>query len=43
MINDKPEEVKEELCQSHLSRYHAGLKISMRSSDFMFDSVHLLY
>ena len=43
MINDKSEEVIEELFQSPLSRYQIGLETSMRGSEFVFDYVHLLY
>ena len=43
MINDKTEEVIEELFQSLLSRYQIGLETSMRVSGFVFDYVHLLY
>ena len=43
MINDKADEVVEELFQSLLSRYYFGLKTSMKGSDFIFDCVHLLY
>ena len=37
------DEVIHELFQSFLSRYQIGLETSMKSSDFIFDSVHLLY
>ena len=43
MIYDNVNEVIEELCQSFRSRYQTGLETSMRSSDFMFECVHLLY
>ena len=43
MINDKEDEVTEELFQSLMSRYQFGLETSMNDSDFMFDCVHLLY
>ena len=43
MIYDNVNEVIEELFQSLLSRYQTGLETSMRSSDFMFECVHLLY
>ena len=42
MINDKADEVIEELFQSHLNRYQIGLKTSMIHSDFIFDCIHLL-
>ena len=43
MIYDNVNEVIEELFQSIRSRYQIGLETSMRSSDFMFDCVQLLY
>ena len=43
MINDKADEVIEELFQSLLSKHQVGLETSMRGSDFIFDCVHLLY
>ena len=43
MINDKVDEVIEELFQSLLSRYHIVLKTSMKGIDFGIDCVHLLY
>ena len=43
VINDEENKVIEELLQPPLSRYQIGLEISMRSSDFIFDCVHLLY
>ena len=43
MINDKTDEVIEEPFESHLSRYQTGLETSMKGSDFVFDSVQLLY
>ena len=43
MINDKGDEVIEELFQSHLSRYQFGLETSMKCSDFIIDCVHILY
>ena len=43
MINDKVDEVIEELFQSLLSRYLIVLKTSMKCSDFGIDCVHLLY
>ena len=42
MINDKADEVIEELFQSFLSRYQIGLETSMQVSDFIFDCIHLL-
>ena len=43
MINNKADEVIEELFQSILFRYQIGLETSMTFSDFIFDCVHLLY
>ena len=43
MINDKADEVIEELFQSLLFKYQVGLEISMRGSDFIFGCVYLLY
>ena len=43
IINDKPDEVIQELFQSVLSRYWIGLETSMKVSDFVFDFVHLLH
>ena len=43
MINDKLDEVTEELFQSILSRYQIGLKTLMKVSGFVFDCVQLLY
>ena len=41
MINDKADEVMQELFQSLLSRYQNGLETSMPGCDFIFDCVHL--
>ena len=43
MINDKANDIIEERFQSFLSRCRIWLKTSMKGSDFIFDSVHLLY
>ena len=43
MINDKADEVIEELLQLLLSRYQIGLETSMKGRNFVFDFVHLLY
>ena len=43
MINDKADEVIEELFESFLNSYQIGLETSIRGSDFIFDCVHLLY
>ena len=39
----KEEKFITELFQSRLSRYQIALETSMKSSDFVFDCVHLLY
>ena len=38
-----PDEVFDELFESLRSRYHGNLEASMRGSDFIFDSVQLMY
>ena len=43
MINDKPDEVIEKRFESLLNTYQIGLETSMRSNDFIFDCVNLLY
>ena len=43
MIHDNANEIVNELFESLLSRYQIGLEASMRGSDFIFDSVQLLY
>ena len=43
MINDKANEVIEELFEPLVNIYQIGLKTSMRASDFIFDFIHLLY
>ena len=43
MINDRTDEVREELFQSLLSRYQIGLKTLRKIRKFVFDYVHLLY
>ena len=42
-LYDNANEVVNELLESLLSRYRIGLETSMRESDFIFDSVQLLY
>ena len=42
VCDDKADEVIEEHFESLLSGYQIGLETSMRSSKFVFDSVHLL-
>ena len=43
MINEKADEVTEELSESLLSIYEIGLETSMKRSDFVLDCAHLLY
>ena len=43
MINNKSDEVIEELYHTLLSSYQIGLEISIRGSDFVFDYFLLLY
>ena len=43
MINDKADEVIEELFESFVNSFQIGLETSIRGSDFIFDCVHLLY
>ena len=43
MPYDNVNEVANELLESLLSRYQIGLETSMSGSDFIFDSVELLY
>ena len=43
IINDKEDEVIEELFQLLLSRNQVGLETSMNGSDFIFDFAHLLH
>ena len=43
MINNKVDGVIEKLFESLLNRHQIGLEISMRSSDFFFNCIHLLY
>ena len=43
MISNEEDEVMKERFQSFLSRYQIGLETSMKSSEFIFESVHLLY
>ena len=40
MINDKADEIIEEIYQPLLSRYQTGLKTSIKASDFIFDCVY---
>ena len=43
MINDKTDEVIENLFEPILNRYQVGLETSMRGSGFIFDCLHSLY
>ena len=43
MLYDNVNEVVNELFKSLLSRYQIGLETSMGGSDFIFDSVQMLY
>ena len=43
MINEKADEIIEELFESLHSRYQIGLETSMKGINFIFDYVHLLY
>ena len=42
-IYDKVDELTKELFESLLYRYQIGSETSVKSSDFVFDCVHLLY
>ena len=43
MIGSETDEIIEELLKSLLQRYQEGLEDSMKGSEFIFDSVNLLY
>ena len=43
MMGNETDEIIEELFESLLQRYPEGLEKSMRGSEFVFDSVNLLY
>ena len=43
MVGSETDEIIEELFKSLLQRYQKGLEESMKGSDFLFDSVNLLY
>ena len=43
MFYDNANEVVKKVFESLLSRYRIGLETSMRGSDFIFESVQLLY
>ena len=42
-VNNKEYEVIKEWFQSFLSRYQIGFGASMKDTNFVFDSVHLLH
>ena len=43
MVYDNADKVIQERFESPLSRYQIGLNTSMRESDFILDSIHLLH
>ena len=43
MIGDETNEIIEEIFDSLLQKYQNGLEESMKGSEFVFDSVDLLY
>ena len=43
LIGHETDEIIEELFESFIQRYQKGLEQSMKKSDFVFDSVYLLY
>ena len=43
LIGNEIDEITEELLESFLQKYQEGLKRSKRGSEFVFDSVDLLY
>ena len=43
MMGNESDEIIEELCESLLQKYQEGLEESMRGSEFIRDSVDLLY
>ena len=43
MMGNETDEIIEELCESLLQKYQEGLEKSMRGSEFIYDSVDLLY
>ena len=43
MINDKEDQVTEEVFHSLIKNYQIKLEKSMRGRDFIFDCAHLLY
>ena len=43
MLGSETDEIIEELFESLLQKYQQGIKESMKKSDFVFDSAHLLF
>ena len=43
MMGSETDEIIEELFESLLQRYHEGLEESMKGSEFIFDSIDVLY
>ena len=43
MIGSKTDEIMEDLFESFLQKYQEGLEESMRRSEFVYDSVDVLY
>ena len=43
MLGSETDEIIEELFKFLLQKYHEGLEESMKGSQFIFDSVNLLY
>ena len=43
IMGSETNNIIEELCESLLQKYQEGLEKSMRGSEFIFDSVDLLY
>ena len=43
MISSKIDEIIEDLFKSFLQKYKKWLEESMRGSEFVYDSVHILY
>ena len=43
MMGSKTDEIIDELFESLLQRYEKGLEKKIKESEFIFDSVHLLY
>ena len=43
MMSSETDEMIEELFKSHLQRYQEGLEELMKGSEFIFDSIDILY